>query len=117
MQGIQQSYTCYFHKKYNTEGHLFQGRYKAMLCEKESYLLELVRHMHLNPIRSGLEEKLGDYPWSSHRCYLETQNKSLISKECLLRTASIGSFVSKSQFMRYLYDGLNKDSSLYFGDS
>ncbi len=45
-QGINQSYTIYFNKKYNTVGHLFQGRYKAILCDKEAYLLSLIKYIH-----------------------------------------------------------------------
>src|SRR5882724_1457672 len=66
MQGLQTAYTKYFNKAHRKSGHLFQGRYKAFLVERDSYLLELVRYIHLNPIRAKLEEKIGQYPWSSH---------------------------------------------------
>jgi putative transposase len=49
MQGLQQSYTQYYNRKYKKVGHLFQGRYKAILCQKDAYLLELIRYIHLNP--------------------------------------------------------------------
>jgi putative transposase len=62
MQRLQMTYTSYFNRKYKKWGHLFQGRYKAILVDKDSYLLELVRYIHLNPYRSKLEEKLGVYP-------------------------------------------------------
>ena len=54
MQGLQQSYTQYFNRKYHKVGHLFQGRYKAIVCEKDEYLLTLVRYIHLNPVRAKL---------------------------------------------------------------
>jgi hypothetical protein len=50
-------------------GHLFQNRYKSIVCDKDSYLLELVRYIHLNPIRAGVVDNLGDldrYPWAGH---------------------------------------------------
>src|SRR5262245_61655407 len=50
MQGLQQSYTQYYNRRYKKSGHLFQGRYKAIICDKDSYLLELVRYIHLNPV-------------------------------------------------------------------
>ncbi len=50
-------------------GHLFQGRYKAILCEKDEYLLTLVRCIHLNPIRAKLLRRLDDYPYIGHRDY------------------------------------------------
>src|SRR4030042_6206961 len=52
LQGVNQSYTMYFNRRYATVGHLFQGRYKAMLCDKDSYLLSLVNTFHMNPIRA-----------------------------------------------------------------
>jgi len=69
MQGVQQSYTQYFNRKHCKVGHLFQGRYKAILCEKDEYLLTLVRYIHLNPIRAKLAPKLDEYPYSGHREY------------------------------------------------
>jgi putative transposase len=59
MQGLQQSYTQYFNRKYEKAGHLFQGRYKAIVCEREEYLLELVRYIHLNPVRATPESCTG----------------------------------------------------------
>jgi REP element-mobilizing transposase RayT len=69
MQGLQQSYTQYFNRKHGKVGHLFQGRYKAIVCEKDEYLLTLVRYIHLNPIRAKLVHKVDDYPYSGHREY------------------------------------------------
>jgi len=60
----------YHSVKYSRVGHLFQGRYKAILCDKDAYLLELVRYIHLNPVRAGLVADPRDYRWSSHRAYL-----------------------------------------------
>ena len=69
MQGLQQSFTQCFNTRHHSVGHCFQGRYKAILCDADSYLLELVRYIHLNPIRAGLTDTLDSYPWSSHRLY------------------------------------------------
>jgi putative transposase len=68
MQGLQQSYTQYFDRKHHKVGHLFQCRYKVIVCEKDEYLLTLVRYIHLNPIRGKLVQRLDDYPYSGHRC-------------------------------------------------
>jgi len=69
MHHINVSYTVYYNKKYERSGHLFQGRYKALLIDKENYLLELSRYIHLNPVRAGIVEKPEDYRWSSYRYY------------------------------------------------
>jgi len=52
MQGVNQTYTMYFNRKYRTVGHLFQGRYKAILCDRDAYLLGLVKYIHENPLRA-----------------------------------------------------------------
>jgi putative transposase len=54
MQGLQQAYTQYFNRRHNKVGHLFQGRYHAILCDKDEYLLSLVRYIHLNPVRAKM---------------------------------------------------------------
>jgi REP element-mobilizing transposase RayT len=73
MQRLQTTYTSYFNRKYKKWGHLFQGRFKAFLVDKDNYLLELVRYIHLNPYRAKLEEKLGLNPWTGHWQYLGKQ--------------------------------------------
>ena len=70
MQRINLTYTQFFNKKYSTVGHIFQGRYKSFLCDREEYLLSLVRYLHLNPVRAKLVEHPQEYKWSSHRDYL-----------------------------------------------
>lgn len=69
LQGINQSYTMYFNRKYKTVGHLFQGRYKAILCDRDEYLLGLVKYIHLNPVRAQKGGSIDAYPWSSHHAY------------------------------------------------
>jgi len=62
-------YAIYFNRKYRRTGHLFENRYKSILCEEDSYLLALLRYIHLNPLRAGIVKnvkELEDYPWSGH---------------------------------------------------
>ena len=70
MQGLQFSYTRYFNRRYRKMGHLFQGRYRAIICDREEYLLELVRYIHLNPARMKQAVAVGKHSWSSHLAYL-----------------------------------------------
>jgi REP element-mobilizing transposase RayT len=60
-------YTQRFNRRHRRVGHLFQGRFKAILVEKEAYLLELCRYVVLNPVRAGLVKEPSRYPWSSYR--------------------------------------------------
>ena len=70
MQNISQRYTYWHNKRHDRVGHLFQGRYKAILVEKDAYLSELVRYIHLNPVRANLVSDPIDYPLSSHAAYV-----------------------------------------------
>ncbi|MCP4410442.1 MAG: addiction module toxin RelE, partial [Gammaproteobacteria bacterium] len=55
-----------FNRRHGEVGHLFQGRYKAILVQKDSYLLELTRYVVLNPLRAGMVGKLEEWSWSSY---------------------------------------------------
>jgi REP element-mobilizing transposase RayT len=73
MRRLLTGYAVYFNRKYHRSGHLFQNRYKSILCEEEPYLLELVRYIHLNPLRAGMVADLNaleHYPWSGHAVLL-----------------------------------------------
>lgn len=70
MRHINGAYTTYFNVKRKRAGHLFQGRYKAIVIEANTYAMELSRYIHLNPVRVRLVDKPEDYEWSSHRCYI-----------------------------------------------
>ncbi|MFH1737116.1 MAG: transposase [Actinomycetota bacterium] len=67
MRHINQLYTQCFNKRHDRVGHVFQGRFKAVLVEKDQHLLELSRYIVNNPIRAGLAAKAADYYWSSHK--------------------------------------------------
>ncbi len=66
MRQLNGHYTQRFNRRHSMVGHLFQGRYKAVLVQKDSYLLELTRYVVLNPIRAGMVDQLEDWPWSNY---------------------------------------------------
>ena len=73
MAGSFRTLACviqYVNKRRHEIGHLFQGRYKAILIEADTYLLELCRYIHLNPVRAGLCESADEYEWSSYHAYM-----------------------------------------------
>lgn len=72
MQHINGAYTTYFNVKRKRYGHLFQGRYKAILVEADEYAVELSRYIHLNPVKTGMVSEPQKYEWSSYRCYIGT---------------------------------------------
>lgn len=78
MQSLLTGYVRRFNRKHRRKGHLFQGRYKAIVCDRDSYLLELVRYIHLNPLRARLVRRPADWQWSGHGEYLGTSKNGLI---------------------------------------
>lgn len=70
MQNLSFRYTRWINTTQARTGHLFQGRYQAILVDADRYLLDLVRYIHLNPVRAGMVENPEDYAWSGHRAYL-----------------------------------------------
>ena len=72
MHFLNTTYTIYFNTKHKRCGHLFQGRYKSILIEAESYAQELSKYIHLNPVRSEIVDLPEQYPWSSYECYRGT---------------------------------------------
>ncbi|MCP4256372.1 MAG: hypothetical protein GY774_02465 [Planctomycetes bacterium] len=85
-------------------GHLFQGRYKSFLCDRDEYLLSLVRYIHLNPVRARLVKGPHEYLWSSHKDYLGEHNKNIVEKDKALRLFS----ESHSQARIFYEDFINE---------
>jgi len=79
MQSLLTGYVRGFNRTYGRKGHLFQGRYKAIVCDRDAYLLELVRYIHLNPVRARLVRRPGDWKWSGHGEYLRKHKRGLIN--------------------------------------
>lgn len=79
MQGIQQGYTRWYNRTHKHSGHVFEQRYKATVCNKDTYLLSLIRYIHQNPQRAKIDDGL-DYPWSSHQDYINDQRPSITDK-------------------------------------
>lgn len=73
MQWLNVSYATYFNRKHNRNGHLFQGRFKAILIEAEAYLKHLSRYIHLNPVRARIIDKPEQYRWSSYSVFIGKQ--------------------------------------------
>jgi len=67
LQLLNGAYAQWFNQRHGLTGHLFQGRFHSVLVESDWQLLELTRYVVLNPVRAGLCEKPGDWPWSSYR--------------------------------------------------
>ncbi len=81
MRRLMTGYAVTFNKRHKRAGHLFQNRYKSVVCEEDAYLLELIRYIHLNPLRAGLVkdlQELDKYPWTGHSAILGRSKNPLI---------------------------------------
>jgi hypothetical protein len=81
---INGAYTTYFNVKRNRVGHLFQGRYKAILVEKDKYCQELSRYIHLNPVRAGVVKRPSEFNWSSYCCFIGLKESPVWLKDDLI---------------------------------
>jgi len=75
MRHVNAVYTQRFNSRHHLDGQLFRGRYKSILVSGDSYLLQLVRYIHRNPLKAGIVEDMKAYPWSSHKAYLSIAKK------------------------------------------
>jgi putative transposase len=102
MQSLQFRYTRNYNLRYESWGHLFQGRYKAILCEKDAYLLELSAYIHLNPVRANLVRDPAEYPWSSYREYLRGASNGLADSNLVLSQFSDNKRRAVRAFVRFV---------------
>jgi REP element-mobilizing transposase RayT/predicted nucleotidyltransferase len=106
LQRFHTWYTQYFNRRYDRVGHVFQGRYKAIICDKDAYLLELVRYIHLNPVRAGLVDEPEDYPWSSHRIYIGEDRSEAIDPTFFLGQFSDDVFAARRFYKSFVTEGV-----------
>jgi putative transposase len=108
MRRLLTGYAVYFNHRHNRTGHLFQNRYKSIVCEEDSYFLELVRYIHLNPLRAGLvskPEELDRYPWCGHRVILGHGNMSGPSTQSVLAHFGKRLKLSRQHYRQFVADG------------
>src|SRR2546426_753981 len=101
MQGIQFSYTQRYNRRHGAVGHLFQGRYKAILCDRDAYLLELVRYIHLNPVRMKHPQDPWKYPWSSHRAYVGEDKRVKVQANAVLKHFASSLSAARSGYLGF----------------
>lgn len=114
MRRLLTGYAVVFNLRHNRSGHLFQNRYKSIVCDEEPYLLELVRYIHLNPIRAGMIDCLEDlerFPWCGHAELAGKNNRGLIAQESILALFSQREQSARQRYKAYLADGFKDDRS------
>ncbi|MDH3504664.1 MAG: transposase [Nitrospirota bacterium] len=114
MQTLQFTYTQYYNGRYRKIGHLFQGRYKAILCDRDTYLLELVRYLHLNPARLRQPQDPWGYPWSSHGVYLGQSGPVEIETLPILEQFHRQVGPARKAYRQFLQEGLGMGHQAHY---
>jgi len=109
MHHINGKYTKHFNSMHKRSGHLFQGRFHGVLIDKDNYLLEVTRYVHLNPVRAGLVEYPEEYKWSSYRHYIGLARNDFVDKELILDMISPDRSNQVTMYLNFTKEGLKLD--------
>lgn len=111
MRQLNGTYTQRFNRKHNRVGHIFQGRYKAILVEKDSHLLELCRYVVLNPVRANMVKKPGEWRWSSYRATLGTdKGTTFLTTGWILSQFHKDKKTAVSRYKTFVLEGIKAES-------
>lgn len=111
MRDINGNYTQWFNARHKTVGHLFQGRYKSFVIEKEIYLLEVARYIVLNPVRAGLVKHPRQYRWSSYRPTAETnQTWSWLNTNWLIDIFDNDKQTAQKEYRKFIMNGFDAEN-------
>ena len=111
MKYLNGSYTQYFNRWNQRVGHVFQGRYKAILVQKENYLLELSRYIVLNPVRARMVRNAVDWPWSSYRATAGyKQDEPCLTTDWLLSAFATNKKEAQQHYRLFVQEGKNQPS-------
>ena len=111
MHGLNLSYALYYRKRHAYRGHLWQDRFKSLLIDRESYLLECGRYVELNPVRAGLVREPREYPWSSYRAYAEGAFNPLLASHPLYPTLGATTSERQKHYIQFVDDRLKPRQS------
>jgi putative transposase len=106
MHYINGSYTTYINKKRDRSGHLFQGRYKAILIDRDNYLLELSRYIHLNPVRAHVVEKPEEFINSSYASYIGNRKDDIVHHDQILKMISKDKKTAPKLYREFVEKGI-----------
>ncbi len=109
MHGLNGGYTGYFNRKHGRVGHLFQGRYTGILVDKDSYLLQLSRYLHLNPVVAKIVERPEQYKWSSYGGFIrEGKQLGWVEYRWLLSQFGRNKKGARRRYKEFVEEGLRK---------
>jgi REP-associated tyrosine transposase len=109
MHYVNSSYTTYTNIKRKRNGHLFQGRFKSIVVDRDSYLLELSRYLHLNPVRANMAGKPEDYPYSSYGCFTAATDDKLVTTKTILEMISSNPDKARDKYISFVESATGKE--------
>ena len=115
MRRLLTGYAVTFNRRHERSGHLFQNRYKSIICEEDVYLLELIRYIHLNPLRAKLVpdmETLDNYPWCGHAELMGNHPGVGLSLDTILGIFDDKLISARQTYHKFLEDGLKMNKPL-----
>jgi REP element-mobilizing transposase RayT len=112
MQAFQTSYTVYFNKRHGRSGHVFEQRYKAFLVDRDNYLLEVSRYVHLNPVAARLVERPAQYRWSSYASYIQGKGIPGLKYQKVLEYFAGGKRKQVEQYREFVEGGFSAKEKL-----
>jgi len=104
-------YALYFNRRHHRTGHLFENRYKSILCDEDNYLLALVRYIHLNPLRAKIiqtMEQLDRYPWSGHRAIMGKTDSAWMGVNSVLAQFGGAKKKARAEYRRFVREGVDQ---------
>jgi REP element-mobilizing transposase RayT len=110
MQWIASRYAFRVNRQRDATGHLFERRYRALLVDVDAYALQLVRYIHLNPVKAGLVANPADFPWSSHRHYLSGGGPHWLRTDWILAMFGHRRIAARAAYRRFV--GTEPDAEL-----
>ncbi len=109
MRQLNGVYTQRFNRHHDQVGHVFQGRYKAILVEKESYLLELARYIVLNPVRAQMVRSAKDWSWSSYRATAGLiKSEKWLTVDWILSVFAVRKTTAEKRYREFVSEGRNQ---------
>ena len=111
MRRLLTGYALSFNHRHRRHGHVFQNRYKSILCQEDSYLLELVRYIHLNPLRAKLVagyEQLSKFAWSGHGALAGMQGNDWQDTAAVLQMFAENAAKARIRYLEYVHEGISQ---------
>ncbi len=114
IQHLAFRYTQYINRSHDRVGHLFQGRFKSILVQGDLYMRELVRYIHLNPVRSGMVLRPDEYVWSSHNAYMQKADFTWVDRSRVLPSFGDNLTIAVQNYNKYVLHGIGKEPEFDF---